>query len=479
VKVRQGFTQLYVLLKALISLAMVLVSFPEQVFAHGVPTGGEPPLPAWLFAWSAVLILVLSFFVLSIRWRLPRWQSVSSGRAVLVVPGWLQFLLGLLGCGVYCLLIYAGIFGTQIVSESITPTFIYVLFWVGFAFASPLLGDVFSFVNPWRSIARAGSALYSKVGKKSVSEPIKYPEALGYWPATVGLLCFVWLELVSPNGSDPSNLAVAALIYGLVQLVGISLFGEATWTKRGDGFSVYFRTLSLLSPLNWDEGELRVSKPLVRVTRFKSYSGSLALIGVLLGSTLFDGLLGGRVWAEVVPSLQDVVVSIGLSSEQSLVLVNSGGLAGASLVVIGIYCVGVKGVHKVGSSLSFKSLSNSFVHTLVPIILVYVMAHYLTLLVTEGQALIPLVSDPLGSGLDLFKTASFTPNYGLLPTSVVWYLQATFLICGHVLAAVLAHDRSLALFKNFRTAVLSQYWMLAVMVLFTTLGMWLLSAASY
>ena len=42
----------------------------------------------------------------------------------------------------------------------------------------------------------------------------------------------------------------------------------------------------------------------------------------------------------------------------------------------------------------------------------------------------------------------------------------------------LAHDRALALFRDSREAVRSQYWMLTVMVGYTCLGLWLLSAVS-
>ena len=49
---------------------------------------------------------------------------------------------------------------------------------------------------------------------------------------------------------------------------------------------------------------------------------------------------------------------------------------------------------------------------------------------------------------------------------------------GHVAALVLAHDRALALYRDTQLAVRSQYWMLAVMVGFTSLALWLLAQAA-
>ena len=58
-------------------------------------------------------------------------------------------------------------------------------------------------------------------------------------------------------------------------------------------------------------------------------------------------------------------------------------------------------------------------------------------------------------------------------------MQVAALIAGHVAGLVLAHDRALAVFgSDRRAAVRSQYWMLTVMVGFTCLGLWLLSAVN-
>jgi hypothetical protein len=107
-----------------------------------------------------------------------------------------------------------------------------------------------------------------------------------------------------------------------------------------------------------------------------------------------------------------------------------------------------------------------------------VAAHYFTLLLYDGQGIFYLLSDPLGDGSDLFGTADYAIDYTLLSSNAIWYCQVGFVVVGHVAALTLAHDRALAIYDQTKLAVRSQYWMLAVMVGFTSLALWLLSQAN-
>lgn len=100
-----------------------------------------------------------------------------------------------------------------------------MLFWVGLAIASPIFGDVFKAVNPWRAVARAVAWMASKVSRGGLPAPMAYPARLGRWPAVVGILAFAWVELVYSNRDDPSSLATLALVYAAAQFVGMSLYG--------------------------------------------------------------------------------------------------------------------------------------------------------------------------------------------------------------------------------------------------------------
>jgi len=115
------------------------------------------------------------------------------------------------------------------------------------------------------------------------------------------------------------------------------------------------------------------------------------------------------------------------------------------------------------------------VGSLIPIALAYLAAHYFSLLLISGQLVVPLASDPFGYGWDLFGTIDYRINVRPVSVDTIWYVQTISLITGHVLGLVIAHDRALALFPSPKIALRTQYAVLALMVLYTVGGLWLLS----
>jgi len=140
--------------------------------------------------------------------------------------------------------------------------------------------------------------------------------------------------------------------------------------------------------------------------------------------------------------------------------------------------MGIQGMKTVGRGHDPHELLGRFAHTLIPIAFAYALAHYFSLLVDQGQAISYLVSDPLGNGSNIFGTAHTQINVGFVSSVTIWYVQVGVLIAGHVSGLVLAHDRALAIYSDVKEAARSQYWMLVVMVGFTSLGLWLLSAVN-
>ena len=122
-----------------------------------------------------------------------------------------------------------------------------------------------------------------------------------------------------------------------------------------------------------------------------------------------------------------------------------------------------------------RSLVPDFVLPLVPISFAYVVAHYFSVFVINGQFVWSLISDPFGKGWDLFGTADFAPNLAILTPATVWYVQVASLVVGHVAGLAIAHDRAVSLFESPGAALRSQYPMLGLMILYTVGGMWLLS----
>ncbi len=459
-------------------------------FAHALASRQDLPIPAWLFAWGASIVLVVSFVALSVAWRKPRfeqenWHSLGSGlsRALLSWPA--QVVYGLIGVSLLGFAIYSGLRGTEAPDRNFTLTFLFVTCWLGFAFFSALLGDVFRPFNPWRAVGRtAGTGFRAIAGQRPAH--LAYPEWLGRWPAAVGLLAVVWLEVVYGTsggvavGLDPETAATAALVYSGYTLAMMALFGTEEWCERGEIFSVYFGMFAQLGCFGVREGELGRRRPLAPATRWATLPGSAAVVIASIATTSFDGASEGAFKNAIESTFKWFVEDAGFGLTTALRLTDTLFMllcfAGVGL----IYMLGVRGMRTVRGAPSLQKLRVGFAHTLIPIALAYLLAHYFSLFVFQEQAQFTyLLSDPLGTGTtDLFGTASSGVDYTVLSANAIWYVQVGALVVGHVLGLTLAHDRALVYWSDYRQASRSQYWMLAVMVTFTCFGLYLLSVSN-
>jgi hypothetical protein len=460
---------------------------PAAASAHGLILVTNLPIPQWLFAWAAAVVLVVSFVALATLWPTPRLARIRE-RPIWRCPAWVDPLCGAVGVAFFALIVYAGIVGSQITLSNITPTWIYVVFWVGLAFASILFGDAFRPFNPWRALARAIAWVARKAGGGK-SDPLPYPDWLGRWPAVLGLLGYAWLELVYVNKDAPNLLAFLSLAYAAVQLVGMSLYGIDTWTDRGDAFAVFYNFLGRIAPLHWKRSEaprkgyeVYLRPPFVGALSLDLIPGTIAMVIAMIGTTSFDGFSNSSVWLNLNGGfyyLQSLFINLGLAGNGDLTADELAGTVGLILMVCiigGMFRLGVLGMRSIGTRYSTKELTRNFAHTLLPIAVAYFVAHYFSLLAFSGQSMIALISDPLGNGANYFGTANFQPNLNVLTGNFLWYVQVAALVTGHAAGITLAHDRALTLYPDPREATRSQYWMLTVMVAFTCLGLWILSS---
>ena len=448
--------------------------------AHGISQRSDLPIPEWLFAWAAAVVLVISFVALASLWPDPRlegddWRRLPRpvGR-VLTSPA-LAVVCGAVGVVLLGLVIYSGLVGQQTASANFAPNFVYVAFWVGLVPISVLFGDVFRVFNPWYAIGRAVAWVSGRVAGQSLPAPLTYPERLGRWPAVVGIALFAWLELVYTDGDVPRTVALASFAYSAVTFIGMSLYGVEAWINRAEAFSVYFNLFARVSPWERRGREVGLRRPLAGLAKLDFQPGTVALLAVMIGTVTFDGASEGPLVQSLGPALARGIEGLGLDPGTAVEIAYTAGVLVSVLLVYGLYRLGVAGARTVGGQRSAARLAAALVHTLVPIALVYVAAHYLTLLVFQGQSLVFLASDPLGTGADIFGTAGRAIDYTVLGANTVWYLQVAMVLGGHLAALILAHDRALVLYPDGRAAVRSQYWMLAVMIAFTSLALWLLS----
>ena len=469
---------------AAISAAVFVASAvaPEPAAAHGLSGRADLPIPEWLFAWAAAVVLIVSFVGLAVLWRSPQLDNHNGFRPLpdrlsrLVVNPITEKFAAALGVALLVVTVWSGLSGVQAAQDNFAPTFIYVVFWVGLVPVSIVFGDVFRAFNPWRAIGRAAELVAARLTRWP-GPPFRYPGWLGRWPAAAGLLGFAWIELAYSDGADPSALAVATLVYTLITLSAIACFGTETWISRGEAFSVYFNLFSRMSPLTVKDRTLGLRRPLSGISTLEPLPGTVGLLVVMIGNVMFDGASEGKPWVDIAPNVQDFFLDLGFSLQASLQLTASLGMLIALAIVSAIYAIGVAGVHAIDHRPTV-TVARSFVHALVPIAAVYVLAHYFSLLTFNGQAIAYLSSDPLGRGWNLFGTAGGTIDYGIVGATAIWYVQVGVLVAGHVCGLLLSHDRALALYGKAQAATTSQYWMLAVMVAFTTFGLFLLSQAN-
>ncbi|MEA2380218.1 MAG: hypothetical protein QOH72_189, partial [Solirubrobacteraceae bacterium] len=203
---------------------VAVAALPDAALAHGLVGRQDLPIPRWLFAWAAAVVLVISFVALAVLWPKPRLEQAPD-RRVLRVPAVLEVVCGVLGIAAFAFVVYTGFAGTQAPTANLTPTVIYVIFWVGIPFVSAVFGDVFAAFNPWRALARGVAWAARRASGGRLPEPMAYPTWLGRWPAAFGILAFAWVELVYANRDDPSILATLALLYAATQLIGMSIYG--------------------------------------------------------------------------------------------------------------------------------------------------------------------------------------------------------------------------------------------------------------
>jgi hypothetical protein len=456
----------------------------SPAFAHGISGRADLPIPEWVFGWAAAGVLIISFVLLAVLWPRPRleqssWRPLPRGVGRVLASRPVEIACGAIGVFLLVLTVATGLLGDQVPSSNFAVTFVYVIFWVGLVPLSVVFGDVFRAFNPWRAIGRAVDWGAGRLSGEAVPPPKEYPKGLGRWPAVAGILVFAWLELVFQEGDAPRTVAIAACAYSSLTFVGMAVYGVGPWIDRAEAFSVYFNLFSQISPFERRGDEIGRRRPLTGLAQLEPLPGTVPLLAVMLGTVTFDGASEGNLWLGVGPPLaRSLESALGLSPSLALAIVYTAGMLLAVVLLYAFYELGIVGARSVGGGFTARRLAGAFAHSLVPIALVYVAAHYLTLLVFQGQAIAPLVSDPFGRGADIFGTAGSEIDYSVLGAAAVWYIQVGLVVAGHVTALALAHDRAISLYQNPSQAVRSQYWMLGVMVGFTTLALWLLSQAN-
>ena len=437
-------------------LTTAIASLP----AHGLGSRQDLPLPFTAVLIGASVALLVSFVALVALWPEPRLRADSGLRLPAPIA---RTLSSPVFKGVWVTLallltawtLMALVFGVDDANNP-APYVVYAWLWVGLAALSLIFGPVWAWLNPIRWLHSGLTRLARLDPEASMTS-----WSPGYWPAAVGLFAFTWLELVAPDRTTLLVLRVAIGTFVLIDLLGAVVFGRG-WFARADPFEVWSRLYGSLSPLARRPDRVWVLRsPLRGANAVPVDRGLLATASVMLGGTAYDGFSSEPRWYTFVQSSN-------LPSE----LLMTGGLLGMCLVVaLSLHLASTVSARLAG--IPVRGLAAQFAPSLLPIAAGYVVAHYWSLLVFEGQNTLIRLSDPLGIGANWLGTGGLTANSALLQPTLVATIQVVAIVTGHIMGVVLAHERAITLFER-RVAVIGQVPVLVLMVGYTCGGLLLL-----
>lgn len=425
---------------------------------HGIASRHDLPLPFEYVVVGATIALVVSFVLLFFGWPERRYHE-RTGRRLGRVPRPVTWALRVAVLLLYGLVTLALVAGEDRLTNPVFG-FVFALVWVGLVPVSAVLGPVWRELNPVRTVQRGLAALLRRDPEAGI---VTLPRRLGVWPAAVGLFVFAFLELVQPARTTLPVLQLYVGVWIVVVLIGSVLLGSR-WIAAADPFEAYATTVAAGAPVQSGPDGVHLMNPLRALATWRPPAGTSAIVAVLLGSTAFDSFANTSWW---ISTVQD--------SDLPYEIWGTGGLLAMVVIVAVTFGAGSWAMAPFArKGVAPRELPRLMSPSVVPILVGYAIAHYLTLLVIEGQRTLVNLSDPLGLGWNLFGTAELGVNTGIVanPTPVA-IMQLVAIVGGHVIGIVVAHERSLALLRSDRT-VRGQVPMLLVMVGYTCAGLVLL-----
>lgn len=495
---------------------VVALAHDSSAFAHGFGQRYDLPVPLWLYLLGAAAAVGFSFVVIGIfvrgtpgLGRYPRFDLLRTRMGRLVAHPALLFTLRLVSVALFVLVIMTGFLGSQNPTRNLTPTLVWVLWWVGLAYVSALLGNLWALINPWKIIFTWAESFYRRLDPEGeLSLELPYPSWLRVWPGFLLFLIFAWIELVYSGRAWPANLAFLTILYSAATWLGMLLFGKERWLECGEAFSIAFRLLARFAPT-----EVRVVKPdicascslncrdlngecincyecfeladdrerewnlrpfAVGLLRNEKVSPSMAAFVILMLATVtFDGFTATPLFGSLESNLFALMPFIG---EARITVIDSLGLVVFPTLFLVVYLFVCRlMVAASGCELPLGALARAFVFSLIPIALAYHLAHYFSYLLVQGQLIIPLLSDPFGWGWDLLGTKSYRINIAVVGARFTWFMAVGSIVLGHIIAVYLAHVIALRNLKEPKAALRSQYPMLALMVGYTVVSLWIIA----
>lgn len=471
-------------------VALGNLALPNAAAAHAVDIEYRFPVPVWLYALAGGAAVLASVPAAALGLRSGREQTSGN-----LYPHLRQLRLGLVGLMVATVLLLValagGLFGAQSFFENPASILILGDFWVGLGIVSVLVANVWDFVSP---LSVLGRALERALGGRGVAVSA-YPQWLGLWPAFALLLVWTWVELIWAS-DDPRYLALLALAYIGLQLIGMATFGAEMWLARGELFTIVARTLARFAPL-----ELYVRQPAGpcaaercvederigcpacwlaaspkdRGVRLRPYGAGIrrepplgpgggTFVLALLATVVYDGFARTEKYLDLEAYLlgQSEWLAFHFRLLTTLIMV-------AIAVTFALAFPAVAALVARPEQSGLAATARRYAPTLIPIAAVYFVSHYFVYLIYIAQFTPAVVLDPF--------EREWIPDYEIwtgIPGSLVWYVQVALIVWGHVVAVFEAHRLSGGLYRGPARAVAAQAPLILLMVGYTFGGLWVL-----
>ena len=451
------------------------------IFLHGFGIRYDLPAALALYLFAAGGVVVISFVLVvlfagdqvgakAIEYpRRPVPLLLSMARSP-----WPRIVGGVVGVFALLVVVVAGLFGSPKPELNPAEYLTWIYFWAATVILSGLVGNLWYLLNPW-------AAIYDAVTRIARIEPMWKLPAVGVWPAAAAYFAFACLELTTGMANRPWVVATVTIVYSIVTLSGMVLFGRDAWLEHCEGFTVLFGIVGRFSPIEAERDEsghfaaIYVRPWGVGLLKPAPSGWDRVVFVILMLSTLaFDGILATSAWQDFNVALEPIWLPMG---SFGFFFIRTLGLVLLTIAFLLVFVAFMEAVIYFGSrKVDLKTTVSGFALTLVPIALVYNAAHNYSYVVVQSQALIPLLNDPLGMGWHLWPAvAGYKPSFALAQASTVWFAQIVLIVLGHVIAVYLAHLRAGERFRTAQRALLSQYPMLLLMVMYTMTSLWILA----
>jgi len=451
------------------------------IFLHGFGARYDLPAPLLYYMFAAAGVVVISF-VLVVVFAGDQVGAKALEYPRRAVPSLLPLARsplpravgGTIGLLTLLAIVVAGVFGSTNPALNPAEYLTWIYFWAGMVILSGLVGNLWYLLNPW-------TAIYDLVTRFERLGPVwKLPD-VGVWPAAAAYFAFACLELTSGMANRPWFVAVLAIVYTVLTLAGMFLFGRDEWLEHCEAFTVLMAVVGRFSPLETERDESGAITAVylrpwgVGLLKPAARGWDRVFFVILMLSTLaFDGILATPAWQDFNITLQPIWLPMG---QLGFFFVKTLGLTLLTITFLLVFVAFIEMVIFFGHrKVDFVTTATGFAYTLVPIALVYNAAHNYSYVMVQSQVLIPLLNDPLHTGWSLLPAvAGLQPSFALAQASTVWFAQIILIVLGHVIAVYLSHLRAGERFRTAQRALVSQYPMLILMVIYTMTSLLILA----